>query len=278
MDRALSAFRPDSVTVLGASPRVRASAIIVENLVRGEAAFPGGVSLVSRHEKEMFGYPCVASVAEVEAPGLVFCMASLGNVVASLDAFTTPPAGLLLYSESKTALDADALARIASWTERNGCTLIGPQSAGFVAPGTNLMGWTGALPERLRGGRLGLISQSGGILSGILRSCGQLGLGISAALSVGTGYRTDSVTAGLSILKLPETGVLGVYAEAIDPYAVAALGSMGAELGKPVVVLSAGRSLRAARSSSVSRRSGGDAASPPGCHRQAIRDHLGAGR
>ena len=245
VDRALSAFRPDSVTVLGASPRVRASAIIVENLVRGEAAFLGGVSLVSRREKEMFGYPCVASVAEVEAPGLVFCMASLGNVVDSLDAFTTPPAGLLLYSESKTALDADALTSIAFWTERNGCTLIGPQSAGFVAPGTNLMGWTGALPERLRGGRLGLVSQSGGILSGILRSCGQLGLGISAALSVGTGYRTDSVTAGLSILKLPETGVLGVYAEAIDPYAVAALGSMGAELGKPVVVLSAGRSLRA---------------------------------
>lgn len=245
VDRVLSALQADSVTVLGASPRVRASAIMVKNLVEGEGAFQGRVNLVSRREAEMFGHPCVGSVADVDAPGLVFCMTSLTNVAASIDSFKASPKGLLLYSEVKTAVDAEALTTIASWTDSVDCALIGPQSAGFVAPGAQLTGWIGPIPEGLIHGSIGLVSQSGGILAGVMRSCGQLGLGLSGALSVGTGFRTDIRTAGSSILEMAETGALGVYAEAIDPHVIAALGSKGAELGKPVVVLATGRSARA---------------------------------
>ncbi len=120
--------------------------------------------------------------------------------------------------------------------------IIGPNCLGiFAPPKLN----TFFLPdERLvqtRGGSVGLISQSGGVLIDLILDLGAQGVGISRAVSTGNKDVIDEVDLLQCFKEDPKTKVLGIYMEGFNEGRGRDFVEQARDLGKPVVVLKAGR-------------------------------------
>jgi acyl-CoA synthetase (NDP forming) len=127
--------------------------------------------------------------------------------------------------------------------------LLGPNTLGLTAPGFHVSLWTGdGIRRPLRVGPVSLLFQSSGMLNVVLSVAAHWRLGTRLALSVGNEGGVELVDA-LEFACLDEgTRVVGVYCEAIhDPRRVAAALAALAAAGKPVVMLSSGRSDRSRR-------------------------------
>ena len=92
-----------------------------------------------------------------------------------------------------------------------------------------------------RGGSVGLISQSGGVLIDLILDLGAEGVGIRRAVSTGNKDVIDEVDLLQCFKEDPKTKVLGVYLEGFNNGRGREFVEQARQLGKPVVVLKAGR-------------------------------------
>jgi acetyltransferase len=165
---------PKSVTLVGATARVGAVGRVGLENVR--AGFAGSIYPVNPKYDELFGLKCYRSIAQLpEAPDLAIVMtpaATLPKVIADLGAKGTKVAVVLsagVAGELKQAvLDAARpyLLRV-----------IGPNTIGLLAPHVSLNASFVHLPPIP--GRLGLISQSGAMVSSIVDWAASEGIGFS---------------------------------------------------------------------------------------------------
>ena len=172
----------------------------------------------------------------------------------------------------------DILQMIAYARVRN-AKILGPGSFGIISPGRAVAGWIGGSEEFarevFRPGHVGLISRSGGQTTTLAWAIGQLGLGISTALHIGS-----EPVVGISPAEL-----LPLFEEDKETRAVAMFGEIGTvaedeaaeiikegKFSKPVVAYIAGVGVRAgmrfSHASAIVERGRGSAESKI----QALRD------
>ena len=144
-------------------------------------------------------------------PGLVVKDAVLEAIEAGIKLIVMPVERVPLH---------DALEMIDE-ARRAGTRILGPGSFGVISPGKSVAGWIGGTEDVAREmfppGHVGLISRSGGQTTTLSWALGQVGLGISTALHIGSEPVVGTAPAEL----------LPLFERDDDTHAVALFGEIG---------------------------------------------------
>jgi acetyltransferase len=181
---------PRSVALVGAGAREGSlGRAVLENL--RAAGFAGPVLPVNPNHDAVAGYPCVSQVSDLaEAPDLVVIAAppaAVPGIVADAGRVGAR-AGLILTAGLGTGPeDPGPLARAAA--RRHGLRLLGPDSAGLVVPARKLN--ASLFAHMPAPGDLALVSTSGTVAAAIVEWASRHGIGLSAALALGSACDVD---------------------------------------------------------------------------------------
>jgi acyl-CoA synthetase (NDP forming) len=236
-----SLLAPSAVTIVGASPNGQITNHILRNLENTSCAFPGAVNLVNPRYNRIFDRPCVGSVGEVTGkPGLVYLLVPAAACLPTLELLAEAPDGVVLYPEASGSVNGYE-AGVAAWGRANGVAVLGPQSTGVVSVRARLLGLAAPVVEEISEGGVAVLSQSGGVLAGIVKYLAQELVGLHSAIAFGTAAMLPFEELGSFLLAQPEVRALAVYADGVSsPDALAALLSSAEEKHKPAVVMIGG--------------------------------------
>jgi acyl-CoA synthetase (NDP forming)/GNAT superfamily N-acetyltransferase len=182
-------LRPGSVAVIGASRRPHtAGHEVLRALLAG--GFAGSIHVVNPHAAEVVGVAAVPRVRDLPNPVdlavVAVPTAAAAGVIdecasAGVRAVVMLTGGFAAERAAGRAREADLVAR----ARAAGMRLVGPDSLGVLntAPGVRLHAVVaGPLP---RAGRIGVVSQSGGLGLALLAQAEAVGLGLSTFVSTG---------------------------------------------------------------------------------------------
>ena len=223
---------------------------IVENLER--IGFPGEVYPINPRYDTLLGRPCYRAVEDLPAgvDVLAFCV-NHERVLEGLRAATRRGVRAAVAFDAGFAESDDAGRRrqdeLVAICREAGIAFCGPNCMGVISPHERSLVYLNALrdPAPLAG-NVGLVSQSGSIVIGLLADCRRFGW--SRVVSTGN----EAVIVAGDVLEYliddPATHVIAMFLESVrEPERFVAALDRAAERGKPVVVLKVGRSERARR-------------------------------
>ena len=236
--------------MLGASERPSVGRTIVENLQR--IGFPGAIYPINPRYESLLGLRCYRALEDLPAgvDVLAFCVnhervleglrSAADHGVRAAVAFD---AGFA-ESDDEGRRRQDELIAICA---KAGIAFCGPNCMGVISPHARSLVYLNALRDpALLPGNVGLISQSGSIVIGLLADCRRFGF----SHVVSTGNEAVLVAADFLeyLIDDPLTGVIALFLESVRrPERFVAALDRAAERGKPVIVLKVGRSERARR-------------------------------
>ncbi len=246
-------FEPRSVAVVGASSDpAKWGHILSRRALESAATRP--VALVNRSGDEVLGRMTYRTLAEardglgapvdlvvvcVPAPAFV---ATVGEAVAAgARAVVAITAGLAELGAEGVRVEAEAVAL----ARDAGAVLVGPNCLGVADTGAGLQLSHAVLPI----GEVAVLSQSGNLVLDLAALLVERGLGISRFVSLGNQADVTVVELMHACVDHPGTRAVAIYVEdVVDGRGFVRAARALAAVGKPVVLLSPGRSDAAARS------------------------------
>jgi len=235
--RLKSVFQPQSVAIIGGSPRERsAGRAVVRNL--RSSGFKGRIGWVSPNYSEIDGIATVARVSSLPwVPDLVVVTTPAGivpKVVAEAAAHGAGAAVIL------TAIADPALAAKAGAAAReHGMRLLGPHCLGVIAPHAALNASIAA--HTPPPGDLALLSQSSAIAAALVEWSSTRAVGFSAVVSLGDAIDVDFADLLDHFAVDPRTRAILLYVEQIRNARKFMSAARAAARAKPVVVVKSGR-------------------------------------
>jgi acetate---CoA ligase (ADP-forming) len=245
-------FNPRSVAILGASndPAKWGNRLALGAL-RGEGS--RAVYLVNRNGGDILERRAYQSLADLpEPPELVvlsvpaegFEDAVEASLAAGAKALVGITTGLGETGDEGRAREAAVVERVRA----AGAVLLGPNCLGIFDADSSLdLGWS-----ELKGGSIGLVSQSGNLALELALLAEDYGLGFSRFASLGNQADLEAGELVRSLIDHEPTRVIALYCEDFrDGRAFARAAQEAVEAGKPVILLTVGAgevSARAARS------------------------------
>ena len=234
-------FEPGAVAVLGASTT---SAAIANTFIRRmkDFAYPGTLYPIHPKAAEIEGLPAFPSIAEAPEPIDYAYIAIASSRIPDVLAGT---AGRLRFAqvissgfaevEEGRELEKDLVEK----AHAGGCRVIGPNCLGLYSPRGGVTFPVGAPKES---GPVGIVSQSGGLSTDIIKRGQWRGLRFSGLVTVGNSADIGPVDLLEFYFDDPETKVIGLYLEDVkDGRAFFEL-LRSPKATKPVVILRGGRS------------------------------------
>jgi acetate---CoA ligase (ADP-forming) len=209
---------------------------------------------VNPNRTEVAGIPCVHSISElplgVDAAFVAIGASQVPEVLlechaAGIDAAVVVAAG---FGESQLESDRDRQRELAEIGASTGMAICGPSCLGIanVVDGHYIFGSTASGP--IAKGRIGLISQSGGTVSALVRAATRRRLGFSHLVSCGTEASLDACDYLEFLLADERTDVICLFLERLsDSERFIHLARTAAELGKALFCIKIGRSAQGAR-------------------------------
>lgn len=254
-------FAPRSVAVIGASSRpTSVGHAILKNLLFGRmdghersAGFGGAVFAVNPKGGEILGQPVFRSLSEIKEPVDLIVVAIPPKFIATIireakevgcQSAIIISAGFAEMGEPGRALQAE----LVSVANEAGIRLIGPNCLGIIRPELKLnASFAAASPAA---GRIGLISQSGALVTGIISSALQERYGLSAAVSLGAKADVSDAEILEFLSNDPQTSAIAIYVESFpEPREFFSVASEVAKR-KPVVAIKGGTTAAGAKAAS----------------------------
>ncbi len=254
-------FKPRSVAVVGASSRVTSVGhAVLKNLLYGEMngsdrtrGFQGAVYPVNHKGGEILGQPVFTGVDAIGEPidllvvaipprfipGLLETAGQLGVKAAIIIS-----AGFGEMGEEGKALQDRVVAIAASHDMR----LVGPNCLGIIRPSLALNASFAAGPPPA--GPIGLLSQSGALITGIISYAQREQFGLSAAVSLGAKADVDDQDVLTYLAEDEETRALAIYIEAAQEPRRFYETLCAVAADKPVVAIKGGATEGGARAAS----------------------------
>ena len=239
--------KPRSVAVIGASadPAKTAGRPVAYLLKHG---FGGAIYPVNPRADAIGGlksYPDVQSLPEAPDVGIVLLGAERAHeAVRQLAARGT--AAAIVLASGYAEVGAEGARRQQQLLEAAGSMrLLGPNTIGLVNLTDRItLSATGALElEDFEAGRIGVVSQSGGILGALLSRASARGIGLSKLISTSNEADLDMADFVDHLADDDATSVIALYMEGVrNPARFKAAALKAARRGKPVVVFKVGRS------------------------------------
>ena len=180
-------LRPTSIVVVGAGRRPDSVGNAVLRNLR-DGGFTGRLTAVNPHADEVAGVPCRPSVDELtEVPDLaVVCVpaAAVPDTVEECGQLGIPAVVVISAGLSGTALATRVLGSV----RRHGMRLVGPNCVGVVNTDTRVRMDATFVSGAMPAGRVGVVTQSGGVGIALVEVLRKLGLGLSTLVSTGDKY------------------------------------------------------------------------------------------
>ena len=246
LDRLLA---PSSIAVVGASERPSLGRTIIRSL--DVLGYGGRILPVHPRNETVLGHVCHADIREIEGKidAVAICL-SRDRVMGEAEKAVARGAGaIVIYSGAFAEAGsegADEQRALVAMCREAGVALCGPNCMGTMSlhNQSSLFMMDVVDPPRLAG-NVGVISQSGSISIGFLSDTRRFGF--SHVISSGNEAMTTAARFIEYLVDDPQTGVIGLFAETVrEPERFVAALDRAHEAGKPVIVLKAGRSARAA--------------------------------
>jgi acetyltransferase len=234
-----------TIALIGGSQEQGAvGTLVLDNLLAG--GFEGSIHVVNPHPVSRLGTTWVASIADLPAaPELAIIMTpepTVAGIIDELGTLGTRCAVIL----SAGLHDASAFHHaIRAAAQRHDMRIVGPNCLGIMAPHARInatFACTPALP-----GNLGLISQSGALITAVLDWAQTRQVGFSGIISAG-----DMADANLGdLIDLlaadPHTYAILLYVEGVTEAAEFMVAARAAARHKPIIAIKAGKSQLAAQ-------------------------------
>jgi acyl-CoA synthetase (NDP forming) len=239
-------LRPRSIAIVGASDKI-GPGFNAWNALK-TIGYAGSIHLVNPHRAELFGQACYPSLLSVPgALDAVFVAVGADQVVEVVqDAAAKGAGGIAVLSsgfaeagEAGAALERD----LAALARAHDLAVCGPNCLGLLnfADRTALFGTS--LPSELALGGVAAIVESGSIGIALLNAA--RGLGLSHLITSGNEAVTTAADYVAALSDEPAVTTLVVFLEQLrKPHAFIAACRRAHALGKPVIVLKSGRSLK----------------------------------
>jgi len=236
-------LRPASVAVIGASIREGSvGRVVIENALAG--GFSGDVYPVNPKYQEVAGQRCYARVADLPKPPdlavIATPAATVPGIVAELGECGVPVAVVLA-----AGFDQDGLRqKLLDAARPRMVRIIGPNTIGLLAPQVRLnASFVHISPEP---GRLGLISQSGAMVSSIIDWAVAENIGFSQIFSLGDMSDVDAADCLNLLAEDARTAAILLYLESIPAPRKFMSAARAAARLKPVIAVKPGRHAQAA--------------------------------
>lgn len=242
-------FHPRGVAFAGASENPAGyGGRIVRYFLDG--GYDGNIGFINPKYDRVLGLPCHRSLEDV--PGDIdVVVAMVGpSRVAELYASAARRGirHLVVIGELADGGEAEKARQLDALREQvraGGPRIVGPVCVGVVSPPARLcMSISSALPAGMpRSGGIGLVSQSGGIIGAVIDRARLSGAGFSRIVSSGGEFDLGLCDYLEYMLEDAATRVVALYGEGIDDYdRFLSLADQAIEVGKPIILLKAGRS------------------------------------
>lgn len=240
-------LRPRSVAVIGASadPTKTAGRPVAYLSKHG---FSGAIYPVNPRADTIGGlksYADIASLPESPDVGIVLLGAERAHEAVRDLAARGTRAAIVLASGYAEVGPEGALRQQQLLQAAGNMRLLGPNTIGLVNLTDNItLSASGALEmDAFQAGRIGVVSQSGGILGALLSRAAARGIGLSKLISTSNEVDLDMADFVDHLADDDATSVIALYMEGLrNPDKFRAAARKAAERGKPVVVFKIGRS------------------------------------
>lgn len=254
-------FSPRSVAVVGASHRPESVGhALAKNLLFGEiggrdraAGFAGPVYLVNARGGELFGERMHESLSAIGAPVDLVAIAippgAVRGVVEEAGALGAKAIIVITAGFAEMGEEGRALQRsIAALARSLGMRVVGPNCLGVIRPQSRLNASFGAGAPPAGG--IGLLSQSGALVTGMISYAQREKFGLSAAVSLGAKCDVDDQDVLRWFAHDPSTKAIALYVEALNE--PARFLEVAREVGRttPIVALKGGMTAAGAKAAS----------------------------
>ncbi len=240
IDRYAPLFMPKTVAVVGASTKGAALPNVFIRRIR-EFGFEGAIYRIHPTAAEIDGLPAYRTLADTPQP---IDYAYIAIAAAQIPAMLVAAAGRVRYAQvissgfGEVDSGKDLQQQLAEAARAGGMRLIGPNCLGIYTPRGKVT-FTEISPREV--GTVGIVSQSGGLGTDIVRRGMSRGLGFSGLITVG-----NCADLGVNdILEFyfadPQTRVIGLYIETAQDGRRLFEILRAAQARKPVVMLKGGR-------------------------------------
>lgn len=247
-----SLFRARSVALVGATDRSIWSTAAFANFER--VGFTGRVHLVSRKGGLVHGLPSATSCAAIGEPVDVALL--MVPEQATADAFADMNAAgirnAVMLTSGFAEIGAEGAAKqeaLLAAARREGVTLLGPNCLWFINYADCVPIWTTQPPlPIMRGGTIGIVSQSGATAGFIAAFANRQAIGLSYQVSTGNEADVNVARVVDFLVDDPATNVIGLFLETVhDAPLLAAAARRALAADKPIVAIKIGASETAAR-------------------------------
>ncbi|MCP8939972.1 acetate--CoA ligase family protein [Alsobacter sp. SYSU M60028] len=243
-------FTAKAVAIVGATPdltKLGSSAIVaMHNL-----GYTGEIYAVNPRYTEIMGHPCVPTIADlpdtVEAamlniPAEAAIVAAEECGKKGIRSIVMVPQGFGEAGEAGKLLDR----KVAALAEQYGLAIVGPNTNGLANPRSGLAMAIAPIyqfPKSVRPGSVSVVSQSGGMVSTLLRKMAPRGIGISKTVTCGNELLLTVADYLSFMAEDPETKVIVIFLETIrNAQALREALAKCRAAGKPVVAIKVGKS------------------------------------
>ena len=238
-------FRPRNIAMVGATDSFRMSGAAYHNLrLHG---FAGQVHLVNPRSPVVHGRRTVPSLAEIDGPvDLAFFVLGGERVVELAEqAGELGIRNLVVLAggfRETGAEGADRERRLLEVADKYGQVVLGPNTIGFVNTTDGVALYGTRCAEPVRPGPVGVVTQSGMMLSSGIKALGRQDVGFSLMVGVGNEAVISLDKVVDHLVDDPATGVIGLLVESVrDPRALRAAALRALDAGKPIVALNSAR-------------------------------------
>lgn len=255
-------FDPRSVAVVGASPdRDKVGYALLRNLLFGSMhgredpaqGFPGPVYPVNPKGGEILGRRVYTSLSEIGEPVDLIVVAIPPRFIADLvdEAADAGVRNAIIISAGFAEMGEEGRAlqdRMLERARARGVRLVGPNCLGVIRPGSRLnASFAEASPPA---GGIGLLSQSGALITGIISHAQREQFGLSAAVSLGSKADVEDEDILRWYARDEATASVALYVEAFTQPQEFVAAARELTARKPVVAIKGGTTAAGARAAS----------------------------
>ena len=244
-------FNPRSIAIVGASGSTKKYSMTTAPLkYLIDYKYSGRIYPVNPKYSEIRGYQCFPSIQEIpEKIDVALLLLPGGKVLEELEACGEKGIkGVIVISAGFGETGVEGRSRqheMASLAEKYGFALLGPNCNGLVNLVHRIPISFGVFLDgkEVRPGRVGFVSQSGAMLSGIVCRAKELGIGFSYLVGTGNEAHVDLLDCLRFLILDPETDVIMALVEGIkDGHKLFEVADLALERGKPIIILKLGSS------------------------------------
>jgi acyl-CoA synthetase (NDP forming) len=214
-------FNPRSVAVIGASEKpTKLGFHVMKSLTKG--GFQGTITPINPTSKEIMGLSAVASISEIphEVDLAIVVLPSRMVPAVFEECISKGVRGIVLITAGFREIDDPQGAvlheELAAVVNRARIPVIGPNTFGMINCIANLNASFTPEFSLVRKGRIGLISQSGGMCHLISFLAMREGIGFSKIVGIGNRLNIDFEHMVEYLMEDRDTAVIAVYVEGID--------------------------------------------------------------